>query len=69
MEREAADFDTARLNECANIATRLEREGICMHGHVMAPDHGQATCLNCRKTWLNSSAMWAEQDELRARYF
>jgi len=46
-----ADIDTARLNEIADHAARLERKGICTHGHIKGGRADGLTSSLSSQTW------------------
>lgn len=61
-----ADIEMRKLTRIGNIASRLAKKGICLHGwRKGAPDQpdAMAECLHCHKV-----ATWRELDDERSNY-
>jgi hypothetical protein len=62
-----ADFDMRSLESAGRHAQAMRRKGLCPHSWVMAPDVGEAKCLDCGKVFQNAAALWAEHDRIMDR--
>ena len=66
-----ADSEMAELTRIGNMASKLAKKGICLHGWRKAPflgspfdnSDGMATCLHCGKV-----ATWKTLDDERNDY-
>ena len=63
-----ADLEMNSLVSTARTMNRLKKKGICFHGWRLAPDRGEAKCLDCGKVFVNTEEMEDETRELRIQY-
>ena len=49
-----ADFEQNALERLGARSAKLRKQGICSHGWLFAPEHGEAKCLHCNKVFPDS---------------
>lgn len=56
-----ADFEMRDLQRAANRESRLEKQGICCHGHFISNAEG-TRCYKCNSTFRNRESLFADRD-------